>query len=219
MKWTIAFDGRNVGQLTTSKPDKFDFYSYIGQEKIRGTEPIPAIGKPSQQFSGWIGQPVLHPLMAVSRPNYRDPEQWKPAQLAPELVKLVRSEFRQKFPKVSNCDNPDANNEKPWPYQDDNIKVVKTYSSNTGWAAVRVELEPYRCDGPADDAFVDQWFSISPERQIRFLDTAMWLVDAGDYDSYGTSEIVFSLDDYDRGGYRLFYDHFKKEVVFEFIYH
>jgi hypothetical protein len=155
---------------------------------------------------------VLRPLVAVSKPNYRDPGQWKTAQLTPDLVKLVRSEFRKKYPKVSNCDNPDANNEKPW--QDDNIKAVKAYSSNTGWEAVRVELEPYRCDGPADDAFVDQWFSISPEREIRFLDKAMWLVDAGDYDSDGTSEIVFSLDDYDRGGYRLSYDHFKKEVAF-----
>jgi hypothetical protein len=47
----------------------------------------------------------------------------------------------------------------------------------------------------------------------------MWLVDAGDYDNDGRSELVFSIDDYDLGGYRLFYDHFKKESVFEFSYH
>ncbi len=162
---------------------------------------------------------MLRPLVAVSKPNYRDPERWKPAQLPAQVVKLLRSEFRKKFPKVSNCDNPEANKEKPWPYQDSNIKVVTAYSSGTGWSVVRVELEPYRCDGPADDAFVDQWFSISSAQEIKFLGKAMWLVHAGDYDSDGYSELVFSIDDYNRGGYRLFYDHFKNEAVFEFGYH
>jgi hypothetical protein len=61
--------------------------------------------------------------------------------------------------------------------------------------------------------------SYSPAQEIKFLDKAMWLVDAGDYDNDGVSELVFSVDDYDRGGYKLFCDHFKKEAVFEFSYH
>jgi hypothetical protein len=47
----------------------------------------------------------------------------------------------------------------------------------------------------------------------------MWLVDAGDYGNHGNSEIVFSIDDYNHGGYKLFYDHFQKKAVFEFGYH
>ncbi len=47
----------------------------------------------------------------------------------------------------------------------------------------------------------------------------MWLVDAGDYDKDGKSELVFSIDRYNRGGYELFYDDFKKHVVLEFGYH
>jgi hypothetical protein len=53
----------------------------------------------------------------------------------------------------------------------------------------------------------------------RFLGAGMWLVDAGDYDNDGKSEVLFSIDQYNRGGYILFYDDFKKQAVFEFSYH
>ena len=47
----------------------------------------------------------------------------------------------------------------------------------------------------------------------------MWLVDAGDYDNDGKSEVLFSIAGYDRGGYELFYDDFQKHASFEFGYH
>ena len=47
----------------------------------------------------------------------------------------------------------------------------------------------------------------------------MWLVDAGDYDNDGSSELIFSIDDYDLGGYKIFYDKFEKHTAFEFGYH
>jgi hypothetical protein len=219
VKWTIAFDGRNIGQVTTRNPDGFDFYSDVGQQRIASREPVPTIGEPSQEFAGFQNGTVYRPLLANSRPYFRDPEQWKPVQLPPEIAGLLRKQFRQMFPKVSNCANPEENVEKSWLYQDTDIKVIKAYSSKENWSVARVSLEEYRCDGPAGDPFVDQWFSVSPTREIKFLDKAMWLVDAGDYDNDGRSELVFSIDDYNRGGYRLFYDHFQKRAVFEFGYH
>ncbi len=35
----------------------------------------------------------------------------------------------------------------------------------------------------------------------------------------GRSERVFSIDDYNAGGYKLFYDGFRKSVTFQFHYH
>ena len=219
MNWTLAFDGRSIGQVRTTKPERFDFYGDVGQQKITGTESIPTIGKASQDFSGFQNGPVYRPLIAISKPHFSDPEQWKPAQLTPEVISLLRKQFRQKFPKVTNCANPEENVAKQWLYPDNAVKVIKAYSSKERWSVARLQLEEDRCDGPADDPFVDQWFSISPTEEVKFLDKAMWLVDAGDYDNDGQSELVFSIDDYNRGGYKLFYDHFKKEAVFEFGYH
>jgi len=109
----------------------------------------------------------------------------------------------------------------PWPYRDQDIKLSSTYSSKTGWSVAALALRPYRCDGPGDDddAFTVQWFTISPQGDVEFLGRGMWLVDAGDYDNDGRSEIVFSIDRYNRGGYELFYDDFKGHAVFEFGYH
>ena len=51
------------------------------------------------------------------------------------------------------------------------------------------------------------------------MDSHMWLVDAGDYDGDGKSELVFAINDYNRCGYRLFYEDFGPRAVFVFRYH
>jgi hypothetical protein len=219
VNWTVAFDGRSVGQITTRNGDGFRFYSDVGQQSIAKADLVPTIGNPSQDFAGFLGTPVYRPLVAVSKPYFHDPERWKTVQLSPTVVGPLRKQFRQRFPTVANCTNSEENIDKPWPYHDDDIKVIRAYSSNENWSIARLRLDEYRCDGPADAAFVDQWFVISPSQELRFLDKAMWLVDAGDYDNDGKSELLFSIDDYNRGGYKLFYDHFQKEAIFEFSYH
>jgi len=167
-----------------------------------------------------LSEPLsIAPLIASSRPYFSDPDEWKPTQLSIALVSALRTQFRKKFPTVENCSNPEENVAKPWPYGDENIKLLKSYASKRGWRLARIRLEEYRCDGPADDEFTDQWYVIDRGGRPSFLDQEMWLVDAGDYDKDGKSELVFSIDRYNRGGYELFYDDFKKHVVLEFGYH
>jgi hypothetical protein len=181
--------------------------------------PIPTVGARSPEYGGFTDASVYRPLVANSQQNSKDPESWKPAHPSADLVRLLRSEFRKKFPTVSNCLTPEKNVGKPWPYRDEDVRILKAYSSKNAWTVARARLEEYRCDGPADDPFIDQWFAVSPKFEAQFLGTAMWLVDAGDYDRDGKSELVFSIDDYNRGGYELFYDDFNRHATFEFSYH
>jgi hypothetical protein len=157
--------------------------------------------------------------MANSQPYFKDPDSWKPSRLSTEVTSALRSQFRKKFPKVSNCTTQDDSTAKPWLYRDTEIKIAKAYSSIQGWSVVQMLLAEYRCEGPPEDAFVNQWFVVTPGGEIRFLGAGMWLVDAGDYDNDGKSEVVFSIDRYNQGGYELFYDDFKKRAVFQFSYH
>jgi hypothetical protein len=218
--WTIAFDGKNVGQVTSRAPKKFEFYADIGLERVTSAEPVPSVGERSEKYAGFAGGKVYRPLVAVSESNFADPEKWKPAKLPDEVIAGLRKEFRKKFPNVSNCKNPEENVEKPWQFRDEDIVIGKAYGSQTRWFMAGMSLGDWRCDGPQDDggAFDVQWYVVEPSGAIRFLDAGLWLVDAGDYDNDGNSELLFTVGRYNVGGYELFYDKFKKKVSFLFAY-
>jgi len=192
----------------------------VGQQAITSTNvPPPTVGQRSQEFGGFLGEAVHRPLIAVSQPNYRDPDGWKPSELPAIVTLAIGQQFRKRFPQVRNCVTGHNENPRAWPYEDINIRVQKAYTSKQGWIIAEVILSPYRCEGPPDEPFTSHWFVVTPGHEVRLLDSHMWLVDAGDYDGDGKSELVFSIDDYNRGGYRLFYNDFRQRAVFEFSYH
>lgn len=163
---------------------------------------------------------VYRPLVAISQPNVSDPEEWKPAPLSPALVASARQQFRIKFPKETNCRSPEENIPRPWKYRDEDIHLAKAYSSKDGWSLVELNLTGYACDGPNDGSgFIGQWYVAEPSGAVRFLGSDMWLVDAGDYDNDGKSEVLFSTDEDNTGGYRLFYRSFAKSAEFVFHHH
>ncbi|MGA9069012.1 MAG: hypothetical protein WB424_02080 [Terracidiphilus sp.] len=218
VNWTISFDGKQVGQVESRTPPSFDFYATVGQQVIVGTSDVPTVGKPSADFSGFQDEPVLRPLVAVSKPNYSDPEHWKPARPTPEIIAAVRQSYLSRFPKIANCIARTTGRENSRTASlGEAISVQKLYGSNRNWFLV--EAQSRYCDGGAISEFSSRWFVINPERQVKYLGSSMWLVDAGDYDNDGKSEVVFSIDDYDRGGYKLFYDDFSRSAIFEFGYH
>jgi hypothetical protein len=219
VQWTISFDGRSLGQLTARTRKEFEFYSDIGFQDVVSGGTVPSVGERSDKYAGFLGSPVYRPLIADSQSNSTDPDHWKPGQLSPAAIAAVRREFRKKFPRVTNCRTPDENIAKPWAYADENMKLLKVYSSAKNWSVVQIALQPYRCDGPEDHEFLDQWFAVSPEREVGILDEGMWLVDAGDYDNDGKSELVFSISRYNRGGYEIFSNDFGQHATFEFGYH
>ena len=99
--------------------------------------------------------------------------------------------------------------------------MTKTYLSKAEWSLIELNLAGYVCDGMLDDdsAFAGQWYVVNPAGEPRFLGANMWLVDAGDYDNSGSSEVLFLIDGYNMGGYRLFYGNFTRSAEFLFSYH
>jgi hypothetical protein len=221
VNWTIAFDGRDLGRVKARTPADFRFYSQVGIEEITYFGAIPTVGKRAREYGGFTGDPVYRPLVAVSSPNFKDPDEWKHAQLSQQQIDTARLLFRSKFPIASNCKNPDENKLKAWNYLDGDIKIQSAYSSSNGWSLIELALTGYACDGPTDDdgPFDGQWYATAPSGKIRFLGSNMWLVDAGDYDGDGKSEVLFAVDGYDLGGYRLFYRDFSRSSEFLFSYH
>jgi hypothetical protein len=122
----------------------------------------------------------------------------------------------------------------PWLYKDTDIKIGKAYHSNKGDSLVEMILEGGKC-GINDGPFQSQLFlirsdkssaHITLDRKKRLLNNSgnedqlsLILVDAGDYDGDGKSEIVFFVSGYNEDGYALFYDSFQKNLFRTWHYH
>jgi hypothetical protein len=219
--WTIAFDGRKLGDVTSRIPAVIKTYSNAGQQQIVTALPkgrVPTIGARTKEFAGFIDDPVFRPLVAISQPNFKDPDLWKPAQLPAAQLKLLRDSFRAKFPGVENC-KTSTSEPAPWAYTDADIELQKAYSAKSGWTIAQLHLGKSLCEGPPDGPFNGQWFAIDPAGAIAFLQANMVLIDAGDYDNSGHSQLLFLIDDYNRGGYVLYYNNFQSSAVFEYTFH
>ena len=194
VNWTIAFEGTNLGQVTGRTPSEFPFYASVGCQEITSSVPVPTVGTRSSEYSGFLSTPVFRPLVAVSKPHYKDPEGWKPAHLSAESLNALHEQFRRQFPRVLNCRNPNENTPKPWAYQDNDIKTGKAYSSRLNWSLAALSLTGWACDGPqeTDGPFIDHWYALTPTGTIIDLGSGMQFLDAGDYDGDGKSEVLFS---------------------------
>jgi hypothetical protein len=220
--WTIAFSGRRLGRVAARTPDQWQSYSDIGQQEIISAPPIPTVGTRSEVYAGWMGVPVLRPLVAVSEPFTADPEGWRPAPLAHAIRNNLMAEFRSLFPVADNCASAESD-ARPTPYRDSDIQLVGTYASNASWRIATLSLKNYRCDGPGNggpqDPFEWQEFAISPNGVITHIGTGLRLVDAGDYDNDGRSELIFAKSEYNEDGYALYYADFAHRAEFTFHYH
>jgi hypothetical protein len=221
INWTISFDGRKLSQITGRTPSEFKFYSDVGLQEIMKGSTVPTVGKRSVEFSGYQATPVYRPLIANSEPYYDDPDVWKPAQPPTGYVRLLRGQFRRKFPKLCRMSKQDETKLEPLSYLDEDIKTVKGYASKRGWWIIRLHLEgAIDCnDVEAGFEIDDPWFAVDPQHVSSYLASGMSLVDAGDYDNDGKSELVFSIDRDNRGGYVLYYDDFQRHATFEYSYH
>ncbi len=218
--WTVTFDGKNIGQVASRTRTDFKWYGDIGQQEITSKEPVPTIGTRSREFGGYGEATVYRPLVANSQPYFNDPDKWKPFVVTPELTHVLQASFRKKFPKLCHLSEVDHSTLEPLPYRNLAVKVVKAYASVSGWMVARLHLEAVDCaDTEAGFDIDDPWFVVDPKKSTEYLDSGMWLVDAGDYDNDGKSELVFSINRENQGGYEIYYDDFKKHASFQFNYH
>jgi hypothetical protein len=217
MTWNIGFHGRILGKVTGRAVHKGSvfFAVEIGTQRITSGGPIPTVGKPSTVYNE-PDTPVYRPLVANSQPYFKDREEWRPVKISPGLLALLRTSFRQKFPNVKNCKNPDENIERPWRYKDKNIELTGAYRSRTGETIAGLELGPVRCDYEDQKAYAEPWFVVRHGTGIRFIGYMLRLVDSGDYGNDGRTEVLFLNPPLECGGYTLYYDDFKKAVSFDY---
>ena len=220
--WTIAFDGSSLGVVTslppTSTPDPPWTYPRDALNTAIPERPLPEIASPPGFFAGWCGEPEFRPLVLVSEPNVADPDYWKPFALSESILERVFPEFLAQLTEAEGCQSDDAVAGEPVVYGRADMRPRRSYRDRHGRILAAVQLDELRhgCD-IADAEWTMHWFLI--QDTVQFLGKALTLVDAGDYDADGESEVIFWFSGYNRDGYTLFYDGLQRRVDFLWNYH
>jgi hypothetical protein len=207
--WTVCFDGRPFGSLTSKNPESIPLYRDVGTHQISQGGSVPTVGAPSELFSGWPGGRTYRPLVLSSRSGCADPAGWRPAK--PEAGDIdavknhLRSEYRASAAKLSKA----------------KFTANKSYGSRTrGAKLVSLTIagaKVFPASGE-DEPNQDAWFYVAGKK-VRYLGSNMLLMDAGDYDGDGKEEAVFKVQRYNNDGYVLFYGGFKQKAEFSWVYH
>ena len=204
--------------MSATTPQAWSFYSDIGQQELAADVHAPTVGAKTRDFSS-SDETLYRPLVASSTANVADPQSWAPSALPAATLQALRQAFHAKFTGVVNCANADGA-PSPRTYADRDIAIERTYSSSSRWIVATLHLTGYRCDGPTDEsAYADHVFAASPTGEVKFLGENLRLVDAGDYDADGQSELVFAINGDNRGGYELYSNAFAGKAEFAFSYH
>jgi hypothetical protein len=210
--WTIAFNGKPRGRVESELPEKWLAHRDVGVELIISAGKLPRFGPPAAEFEPFDGHgQVYRPLVLVSQPYVRDPEQWKPAKLDNGDLERALPDFRR---QVSTSDAS-------LDFKDRDVRAVKVYRSSAGEVLFALAIRGIK--PPADEvpgsAWSPHWFVANGADPIRFLGSGLTLIDAGDYDNDGRSEIIFLKADYDFTGYVLFFDGLRQWAEFGWHYH
>jgi hypothetical protein len=207
--WTLIQSGKPVAKVTATTPAAFHFYSEIGVQAITNPaavaslEPRPNPDQPDPP----------HTILATTLPTLTDPDNWQPANLPPADLTRVLQAFHKAVPHPKNCvATTPVPGYQPWTYPDTAIKLNTSYLSNKGWRLAQLTLGGYLCDGPPDADFLDHWFALSPTGEIHSIGRLMVLVGAADFAHDNRSELLFSNQGDNNGGYKLLYDNFTRSA-------
>jgi hypothetical protein len=184
LKWTIAFDGKNLGQLESRADPNRGLTPF--QPILTSAAAVPGVGSPSEQFAGLMPNPtkVRRPLIAVSKAYFRDPDGWKRAKLPDDIGALVRKAFRREYPHAYRC-KEEKIVQRNWNFPDSALALPVVYDSNKGSFLIEADLNVGDCGyvGDPDDPDSRPWFFVSRDRKVRRIGSFMTLLDAGDYAS------------------------------------
>jgi hypothetical protein len=215
--WIVAFDGRNLGPVRTIDPGFSTKYAWTyPRDRLLTVQPVPRAPVVSRA-KNYCGIVTSRSLVLISAPNFEDPDRWKPFHPTP----IVRDSLFARIRKVSGMTLPCPDNAKlsmPFDAAAATFPTQKGYQDRAGRRLVALELEDRKdvCSS-AQGPNALQLFLLAD--QVHPLGPNFELLDAGDYDRDGKSDLLFEYSGYNNYGFTLFYDGLAKHVDFRWSDH
>ena len=227
IKWTVAYDSKNIGNIYIEEPienKKYinDWY-YHRDKLLKITSPSPPeIRNNSNSFSGWCSTPDIRPLVIVSKPNFNDPEKWKPINPSSKIKETLYPFLKVSVGRTNSirCEYEPNYHSVPYDFKPQEIVLYKSYHSsiNKDLVSIGLDLKKINCDGPPSPEWLSTWFLINGN-DIDFIGREMELIDVGDYDGDGKPEFLFWYSGYDNDGYIIMYNDFREKTEYLWGYH
>ena len=220
--WTVCFDGKQRDFLETELERRTES-ALIGVHRPLPGEEVHFPGTRSRTFAGWLPGDVYRPMALSSHARCDDPARWRPAPLEGELWKEVADNARGQM-HAGLCGGPNHDvRTGEWAPQLADIELVKSYASAKGERLVSLRSRTPAtglCDFVEGPSPFGSWlFAISPGGGVHLLGVGLTVVDAGDYDGDGASEVLTKYGGYNEDGYVLFSDGFERSVEWKWNYH
>jgi hypothetical protein len=238
VRWTVSLAGLTLGTLTARTPSDFSAYAWIGLQDIISKGAVPTVEKPAIEYAGFLNEARYRPLLVTSgrqRP-LRSSAGWKAGVPDPDDLNRVWPIFKQRIPRIDNCESATGTVEEAaaappvWraPRKLE-LEIPSVWVARNGDALLRVIVREgafKECDGPR--TLPSQlWLLRRSNGQIRTLPGQLEidraeLVMPLDFDDLlrdGHEEVLFMTAGYNRGGYVLYYDGFRKFLKYTWQYH
>jgi len=229
--WTIYDAGKIVGDAATDGWLDTMSYAHAGALRIVGGR-LPEAGERSVRYGGWTGAEVRKPLVAssVRVPPFAD--RWSQDDAHWNLLDAAWPLFRAAVPRVDFCTSgPDGDPVyHSRPVQRGDLVAKRGWQSSGGEMLVRVALDQeIGKDCEMQDAH-EMWLFRGVDGVLRPLPGQIWEglinfsaalspVAFGDFNGDGGEEAMFQFAAYNRDGYILYYDHFRRFARIEWHYH
>jgi hypothetical protein len=224
--WTIAFDGKNLGSITSVDNIKLKYpdcdWCFPRDKIFRVANPnnFPKLGNKEGRFDNWSYLPKNRPIVLVNLPNFQDNESWKQFTPQKKLIVKLFPKLKEIIKSAYHCNGAPNWDATPINLTQSDIDLFRSYKNKNGALIVSAGLSVKHtksCDGPLSPEDKPIWFYI--DDKIKLIGMELDLLDAGDYDNDGEIEFVFEHSGYNRDGYTLFESKFSKRIDYHWGYH
>ncbi|HWR32602.1 MAG TPA: hypothetical protein VN451_03715 [Chitinophagaceae bacterium] len=244
--WNILYNGKKLISISgkLNYPEDTGFLMRDISYEIP-CNVLPHIGKKSRTFSGWPDVPIYRPLIAttssfISRPLF------KKYNVLTADIGIISSFIWSKLNQDSLLDyvynglNKDSSVNHSISKDSLINSINHAYSFGPNRILICVDLnicmETIRQKRPFNEFLYDShiwdmtgkdsyheftknaWFYIS-DGEVTYIDFKMLLLDYGDLDGDGKSEVIFRMEKYNNDGYILFSERNKQIIKYDWSYH
>lgn len=222
MTWTVMLHGKRLGDIETHDPGfgtQYDWtYSRDRLLNVVASPSIPSVPNQSLDFEGWCAPPKARPLVVVAHGGASDPENWMPFGATEKQAEALFHQFKAHNGEAWVCPDPDADDGVRFDYQPKDVRAVQSYRNKTGDYLITLAFKSRKDQRHnPDDGWSRQTFLVS--RAITYVGANLSLVDIGDYDVDGASELLFWHSGYNKDGYILLSPGVDGRVEYLWSYH